>query len=119
MSVGAVCFLQALRDDLASAGLAAKVIYSGGVDVDILAQVGWGGVGWGCRGGGDGGVGGGGGMARQLQVVGQPRNQTHAHTGTCVSKLPASVHVHRICPAQSLAPGCMQETLSLSHHFAR
>lgn len=33
--------LQALRDGLASAGLAAKVIYSGGIDVDILAQVGW------------------------------------------------------------------------------
>jgi hypothetical protein len=55
MFVGAVCFLQALRDDLASAGLAAKVIYSGGIDVDILAQVGWGG------GGGWGGLGGSGG----------------------------------------------------------
>lgn len=32
--------LQALRDGLAAAGLAAKVIYSGGIDVDILAQVG-------------------------------------------------------------------------------
>eukprot|EP00878_Enallax_costatus_P000447 GHUV01000538.1.p1 GENE.GHUV01000538.1~~GHUV01000538.1.p1 ORF type:complete len:517 (+),score=116.35 GHUV01000538.1:170-1552(+) len=30
--------LQQLRDSLAAAGLAAKVIYSGGVDVDILAQ---------------------------------------------------------------------------------
>jgi hypothetical protein len=30
---------QALRDGLASQGLAAKVIYSGGVDVDVLAQV--------------------------------------------------------------------------------
>jgi hypothetical protein len=28
-----------LRDGLSAAGLAAKVIYSGGVDVDILAQV--------------------------------------------------------------------------------
>lgn len=32
--------MQALRDGLAAAGLAAKVIYSGGIDVDILAQVG-------------------------------------------------------------------------------
>ena len=30
--------LQGLRDSLAAAGLAAKVIYSGGMDVDILAQ---------------------------------------------------------------------------------
>lgn len=30
--------LQQLRDSLAAAGLAAKVIYSGGLDVDILAQ---------------------------------------------------------------------------------
>jgi hypothetical protein len=30
--------LQGLRDSLAAAGLAAKVIYSGGVDVDVLAQ---------------------------------------------------------------------------------
>lgn len=34
------CVSQALRDGLAAAGLAAKVIYSGGIDVDILAQVG-------------------------------------------------------------------------------
>jgi hypothetical protein len=33
------CCGQALRDGLAAAGLAAKVIYSGGIDVDILAQV--------------------------------------------------------------------------------
>lgn len=31
--------LDALRADLAAAGLSAKVIYSGGVDVDILAAV--------------------------------------------------------------------------------
>jgi hypothetical protein len=31
---------QALRDGLAAEGLAAKVIYSGGIDVDVLAQVG-------------------------------------------------------------------------------
>jgi hypothetical protein len=30
--------LQGLRESLAAAGLAAKVIYSGGVDVDVLAQ---------------------------------------------------------------------------------
>lgn len=34
--------LQGLREALAAAGLAAKVIYSGGVDVDVLAQ----GAGW-------------------------------------------------------------------------
>jgi hypothetical protein len=30
--------LQGLRESLAAAGLAVKVIYSGGVDVDVLAQ---------------------------------------------------------------------------------
>ena len=29
--------IQGLRDALAAAGLAAKVVYSGGVDVDVLA----------------------------------------------------------------------------------
>lgn len=34
--------LDALRAGLAEAGVAAKVVYSGGVDVDVLAQVGGG-----------------------------------------------------------------------------
>ncbi|KAI8467278.1 MAG: sucrose-6F-phosphate phosphohydrolase-domain-containing protein [Monoraphidium minutum] len=33
-----VALLGALRSDLAAAGVAAKVVYSGGVDVDVLAQ---------------------------------------------------------------------------------
>jgi hypothetical protein len=37
--------LGALKGELAAAGLRAKVIYSGGVDVDILAEVGGAGVG--------------------------------------------------------------------------
>jgi hypothetical protein len=32
--------LEGLRSDLAAAGVAAKVVYSGGIDVDVLAQVG-------------------------------------------------------------------------------
>lgn len=31
--------LQSLKEGLSAAGLSAKVIYSGGIDVDILAQV--------------------------------------------------------------------------------
>jgi hypothetical protein len=83
MSVDAVCFLQALRDGLASAGLAAKVIYSGGIDVDILAQVGW---------------GGGGGMARQLQVV-------DSHATRLMHTL---VHVSVSYPIVSMRIACAQ-----------